>query len=128
MKDTFKIMGVVLLILVFGFVVSTVMRSCNQAVTATHVDDATAVYEEYQEIYNTCQQLNENLAVVQATPSDDAQFTQFSKQAQLNSIKMKLNRWVEDYNAKSLMWGRSNWKSAKLPYQLDVNQFSNYNK
>lgn len=92
------------------------------------VDNGIIHYEEFQEIYNTCQKLNTDLAIIQQTPETDKQFEQFSKSQRLNSIKQNLNRWVEDYNAKSKMWNRSLWKSNALPYQLDVNQFSNYNK
>ena len=101
-------------------------KGCNQAVVATHIDDATIVYEEYQEIYNTCQKLNTDLSIIQATPETDKQFDQFSKAQRLNAIKQNLNRWVEDYNGKSKMWGRALWKSKTLPYQLSVTDFSNY--
>lgn len=90
------------------------------------IDNAIIHYEEFQEIYNTCQKLNTDLAIISATPETDKQFDQFSKTQRLNSIKQNLNRWVEDYNAKSKMWNRALWKSNSLPYQLDVNQFSNY--
>lgn len=85
-------------------------------------------YEEFQEIYNTCQKLNTDLSIIQQTPETDKQFEQFTKAQRLNSIKQSLNRWVEDYNAKSKVWTRSMWKSNSLPYQLSVNDFSNYNK
>lgn len=85
-------------------------------------------YEEFQEIYNTCQKLNTDLAIIQQTPETDRQFEQFTKAQRLNSIKQSLNRWVEDYNAKSKVWTRSMWKSNSLPYQLSVNDFPNYNK
>jgi uncharacterized membrane protein YfbV (UPF0208 family) len=85
-------------------------------------------YEEFQEIYNTCQKLNTDLDIIQQTPESDKQFEQFSKAQRLNAIKQNLNRWVEDYNAKSKVWTRSMWKSNTLPYQLSVKDFPNYNK
>lgn len=85
-------------------------------------------YEEFQEIYNTCQKLNTDLDIIRQTPESDKQFEQFSKAQRLNAIKTNLNRWVEDYNAKSKVWTRSMWKSNTLPYQLSVKDFSNYNK
>lgn len=85
-------------------------------------------YEEFQEIYNTCQKLNIDLEIIQKTPESDKQFDQFSKPQRLNAIKQNLNKWVEDYNAKSKVWTRSMWKSSSLPYQLSINDFSNYNK
>lgn len=85
-------------------------------------------YEEFQEIFNTCQKLNTDLQIIQSTPESDKQFDQFTKFQRINSIKQNLNRWVEDYNAKSKVWTRSMWKSNTLPYQLSVNDFSNFNK
>jgi uncharacterized membrane protein YfbV (UPF0208 family) len=85
-------------------------------------------YEEFQEIYNTCQKLNTDLDIIQQTPESDKQFEQFSKAQRLNAIKQNLNRWVEDYNAKSKVWTRSMWKSNTLPYQLSVKDFPNSNK
>ena len=83
-------------------------------------------YEEFQEIYNTCQKLNTDLSIIQKTPDTDKQFEQFSKAQRINAIEQNLNRWVEDYNAKSKVWTHSMWKSKTLPYQLSVNDFSNY--
>lgn len=114
----------------FFLLVGLIIGGCNlffnTAKKATHIEDAVQVYEEFQEIYNTCQKLNTDLGIIQATPETDKQFDQFSKAQRLNAIKQNLNRWVEDYNAKSKMWGRSLWKSNSLPYQLSVNDFSNY--
>lgn len=128
MKDFFKILGVFFLIIVILGITGLSVRACHQAETATHLNDATIVYEEYQEIYNTCQKLNTDLGNMQSLPENDKMFEQFSKTQRINTIKTQLNHWVEVYNGKSKMWGRSLWKSNELPYQLDVNQFSNYNK
>jgi Holliday junction resolvasome RuvABC endonuclease subunit len=92
------------------------------------MEDAVVNYDEYQNIYATCNQLNTDLGIIQATPDDDKQFEQFSKAQRINSIKQNLNRWVEEYNAKSKHIEKKFWKSDALPYMLDVNQFSNYNK
>lgn len=126
-KEILKGVGVFLLIIVFFGGLGLLARGCNQAEKATHLHDAVIVYEEYQEIYNTCKQLNTNLGNMQALPADDVMFEQFSKAQRVNQIKTELNRWVETYNAKSKMWGRSLWKSNALPYELSVNDFSNYN-
>ena len=85
-------------------------------------------YEEFQQIYNSCEKLNTDLSIIQATPETDKQFEQFSKTQRLNAIKQNLNRWVEEYNAKSKVWTHSMWKSNTLPYQLSVTSFSNYTK
>lgn len=94
---------------------------------ATHAEDAVIVYEEYQEIYNTCSKLNTDLCNMKSLDEKDVMFEQFSKAQRVNTIKTQLNKWVEDYNAKSKMWGRSLWKSGSLPYQLNVNDFNCYN-
>jgi len=94
---------------------------------ATHAEDAVIVYEEYQEIYNTCQKLNTDLCNMKSLDEKDVMFEQFSKAQRVNTIKTQLNKWVEDYNAKSKMWGRSLWKSSSLPYELNVNDFNCYN-
>lgn len=131
MKTGLKIFGVVLLILTVLFFTGVIGDGCNrsakQAIKATHIDDATDVYEEFQSTYNACVKLNTDLGNMQATDKDDVMFAQFSKAQRVLQIKTQLNRWVEDYNAKSKMWGRSLWKSKSLPFELNVNDFSNYN-
>jgi hypothetical protein len=108
------------LIIVFS-VVGLVVRSIKKA---THIEEAVIIYEEYQEIYNTCSKLNTDLCNMESLPEDDKMFEQFSKAQRILAIKTNLNRWVEEYNSKSKMWGRQLWKSNELPYQLNVNQFN----
>lgn len=91
-------------------------------------ENAVINYDNYQDTYNTCVKLNQDLAIIQNTPDNDKQFEQFSKAQRINAIKTNLNRWVEDYNAKSKEIDKNLWKSHALPYQLSVNDFSNYNK
>jgi hypothetical protein len=99
----------------------------KRASEAAHLQDAVIVYEEYQEIYNTCSKLNTDLCNMKSLDEKDVMFEQFSKAQRVNTIKTQLNKWVEDYNAKSKMWGRSLWKSSSLPYELNVNEFNCYN-
>ena len=91
---------------------------------ATHIDDAVQNYEQFQEIYNTCVKLNTDLCNYKDLPEKDVMFEQFSKAQRILAIKTQLNRWVEDYNAKSKMWGRALWKSNALPYQLTTQEFN----
>ena len=126
-KDIFKIMGVVLVLFTSAVILGSVVRSCEQGRKATHIDDAVIVYEEFQEIYNTCEKLNVDIGNMKSLPEEDKMFEQFSKAQRVNTLKTQLNKWVEIYNSKSKMWGRALWKSDKLPYQLSVNEFSNYN-
>jgi len=100
----------------------------NKTKQVTHADDAVLQYEQFQDTYNTCVKLNTDLCNMKALPEKDVMFEQFSKAQRVNAIKTQLNRWVEDYNSKSKMFGRALWKSKELPYQLTTQQFSCYNK
>jgi hypothetical protein len=106
------------------FAISTISYIIHKSREVTKIDSAVLHYEEYQEIYNTCVKLNTDLCNIKQIPENDEMFKQFSKQQRVLAIKTQLNRWVEDYNAKSKMWGRSLWKSKNLPYQLSNEQFS----
>lgn len=122
-----KILGysaLTLVVIVALFWISMAGRACNHV--GRSVDNAVINYEEYQEIYNTTVKLNTDLCNMKEVPDDDKMFEQFSKAQRINQIKTQLNRWVEDYNAKSKMFNRSIWKSGSLPYQLAVNQFNCY--
>jgi hypothetical protein len=103
---------------------STIFYMMRKGREATHIDDAVQNYEQFQEIYNSCVKLNTDLCNMKDLPENDKMFEQFSKNQRLLSLKTSLNRWIEDYNAKSKMWGRSLWKSSALPYELSNQQFS----
>lgn len=94
--------------------------------SARVVDTGVLRYEEFQEIYNTCQKLNTDLGVIRAVPENDRMFASFSKSAMIVQKQQQLTRWIEEYNAKSRVWTRSIWKSDTLPYELTVNQFPNF--
>ena len=89
------------------------------------VPDGKDKYEEFYSMYNTCQKLDADIGVTIAIPDSDATFSQFSKAQRVGMLKMQLNRWINEYNAKSRMSSRSLWKSTTLPYQLDSNDFKN---
>jgi hypothetical protein len=111
------IIGVTLVCSIGGFIVHK-MRE------ATHIDTAVLKYEEYQEIYNTCSKINTDICNMKDVPETDPMFSQFSKAQRILALRTNLNRWIEDYNAKSKMWGRSLWKSNELPYQLSNQEFN----
>lgn len=120
---TLIVLGILLLgVLGFG------MKSCSifQNHAYKSMENAVISYDEYQNIYNTCKQLNDNLGVIQTTPENDPQFAQFSRTQRINAIKMDLNRWIAEYNAKSKHIDKKWWKSSDLPYELTTNHFSNY--
>lgn len=91
--------------------------------TVDVADSAVVHYEEFQEIYNTCQKVNTDLCNMNAAPDGDPMFAQFSKEQRLLALRTTLNRWVQEYNAKSRMWNRALWKSHALPYDLSVDAF-----
>lgn len=102
-------LGKKLLLWIIGLsiIISTIGYFVTKAKEATHLDDAVQNYEQYQEIYNTCVKLNTDLCNMRELPDDDKMFEQFSKQQRVLQLKTQLNRWVEDYNSKSKMLGRS---------------------
>jgi hypothetical protein len=91
---------------------------------ATKIDTAVQNYEEYQEIYNTCVKINMDICNMKDVPETDPMFSQFSKAQRILTLRTNLNRWIEEYNAKSKMWGRALWKSSSLPYQLSNQEFN----
>ena len=94
--------------------------------TANVIDNGIVHYEEFQELYNTCAKINTDLCNIKDVPETDKMFEQFSKAQRINALQTNLNRWVQDYNAKSKMINRSLWKSSELPQQLETNQFKCY--
>ncbi len=90
------------------------------------IDNAMPNYEEFQQMYNTCQQLDQDLATVRGIPDDDKSFSMISKQQQIAAKRQQMTRWIEEYNAKSRMWNRSMWKSSSLPHQLATADFKHY--
>ena len=119
-------------LVILGLIVLTVVgfgvRSCSimEKHVTNSMENAVISYDEYQDIYGTCKQINADLGVIKDTPEGDVQFTQFSKAQRINALKQNLNRWIAEYNAKSKHIDKKWWKSDTLPYELNVNQFSNY--
>lgn len=106
------------------FVISGMTWFLNRGVSV--VDAGIVHYEEFQEIYNTCTKLNLDLCNMKDLPDTDKMFEQFSKAQRTNTLRSQINRWTEDYNAKSKMFNRKIWKSSALPYELQTNQFNCY--
>lgn len=118
------ILGIVL-VSVFGFLGTTCNNAQNQ-VQDHVINNSFDSYEEFQTIYTTCSQLNTDLGSMRAADAKDPMFSQFSKQDRIMGLKSKLNRWIEEYNAKSNMKNRALWKSKTLPVQLSTDDFKNY--
>ena len=125
MKNFLLGAGLFVLIVLFAIAGWFFTKAAN--VANQTADNAISSYEEFQEIYNTCEQLNTDLGTIRATPDSDKMFSEFSKGAMVAQKRQLLSRWVNEYNAKSHMWNHSMWKGKNLPYELSVNQFSNYN-
>jgi hypothetical protein len=113
-------------LVVVGFLIGGATWFFNRAEKTA--DTAIIRYEEFQDIYNTCNKINTDICNMRDMPDGDKSFEQFSKPQRINALKTSLNRWVEQYNANSKKWNYSLWKSKELPYQLDVNQFNCYNE
>ena len=111
------VIGLSIVLSIGGFIVHK-MRE------ATRIDTAVQNYEEFQEIYNTCSKMNTDICNMKDVPETDVMFEQFSKAQRILTLRTNLNRWIEEYNAKSKMWGRSLWKSSSLPYQLSNQEFN----
>lgn len=122
-----KVLGLVVLLVAIGFVVRLVFLPAALVERATDPDAIIGNYEEFQNIYNTCQKLDADLKTIRATPDIDPMFAQFSKGAMVAAKRQQMTRWVNEYNAKSKMLNRQYWKSTSLPYQLNEEDFPNYN-
>ena len=109
--------GLLIVLSIGGFLWSRAVQSADTAILR---------YEEFHEVYNTAQKLNQDLCVLGKTPANDPMFEQFSKSQRMNGARQTMNRWVAEYNAKSAMWNRALWKSDSLPYRLESNQFPCY--
>ena len=116
-KFIWWIVGVIVIISLGGWLLNRANRVAETAFIR---------YEEFQELSNICDKINTDLCNMRELPEDDKMFEQFSKAQRINTLKTQLNRWVEDYNAKSKMWNRSMWKSSTLPYQISTKDYNCY--
>ena len=122
-EETFTLKWILIGILIITFV-GTFAWFCSRSVAV--VDTGIVRYEEFHEIARTTEKLNTDICLMRLLPEKDAMFAQFSKAQRINALQTQLNRWVEEYNAKSKMINRNLWKSSELPYQLTVTQFDCY--
>lgn len=121
MKNTLIVIAIIIALVV----TSICFYTCNK-MKENVTDNAFVNYEDYQEIYNTCQKLNSDLCNIKSVSDSDKMFEQFSKTQRLVGIRNNMNRWIEEYNAKSKMWNKALWKSKQLPYQLSSADFDCY--
>ncbi len=123
--DEIKILKKAFIWIVLAFsIIGAISFIINRSIKT--VDTGIIRYEEFQEIHNTCTKLNLDLCNMRDLSETDKMFDQFSKAQRINTLRTQINRWTEDYNAKSKMWNHSLWKSSTLPYQLQTNQYNCY--
>jgi hypothetical protein len=88
----------------------------------TDPDHIIASYEQYEEIYSTCNKICDDIRVLKN--SDVEETSGFSKGERIIAYENNINRWIRDYNAKSRMITKNLWKSPNLPYQLKRSDFN----
>lgn len=115
------VVGLAIVLGMGGWIVERITKPAE-----TIIDNAIPNYEDFQEIYNTCSKINSDLGTIRGIDENDRYFASFSKASMIAAKRQQMTRWVEEYNAKSKMWNRALWKSSKLPYQLNVSDFNNY--
>lgn len=87
----------------------------------TNPDHIISSYEEFEEMYSTCNKVCDDLRVLNNNEVDPKGF---SKAERNIALENNLNRWIREYNAKSREITRNMWKSSQLPYQLSREDFS----
>jgi hypothetical protein len=91
---------------------------------STTINTGLIRYQEFQEIYNTTVQINQNLCNLSVIKDNDKMFKDFSKSQQVLALKSNMNRWIGEYNAKSTLINFNVWKSDTLPYSLTTNLYN----
>lgn len=113
-----------LIFVTFALLSSGIVFLCNRSVQV--VDTGIVRYQEFQEMYNTCQSISTQICQIKAVDERDKMFDQFSKSQRVTGLQAQLTRWVNEYNAKSKLINFNVWKSNTLPYELSVNNFNCY--
>ena len=119
MKVYLKFFGLLFVICGGFWLINLFFFAANTALATAPVR-----YEEYEELYQTCNQLSQDICNIKDVPATDKMFEQFSKEQRLTALRSKLNRWTTDYNGKSRMITRSLWKSGHLPQTLATTDFA----
>jgi len=112
-----------ILVFIVGTVIVFILRRSVNA-----VDKGISRYEEFQDIYNSCKKIDTDICNMHSLEGSDPMFQQFSKAQRINALQTNLNRWIEEYNAKSKTWTRSMWKGKSLPTTLSIEDFNCYQK
>jgi hypothetical protein len=116
-----KTVGIIFSIILFLSLmwgIGKVMGVVDKTTEPEHIINS---YEEYEEIYSTCNKLCDDISNYKNMEVDKT--SGFSKQERILNLETQLNRWIREYNAKSRMITKNMWKSNKLPYQLKRSDF-----
>jgi hypothetical protein len=118
MKTTLQIIGIVVGLIFAGLVI----RSCNTGVglfdATVSTENVISSYEEFEDEYAACQKICQNIQVLKAKKTSDANF---SNEDRISALEMNLSKVVSEYNANTHKFRKSLWKRKDLPYQLDPN-------
>lgn len=117
MKKFFGVIAVILGLVLLG----VLSRACAVADRVADPDNIITNYEEFQNIYSTCNQICDNISALSLTKTDSSAF---SKEERVLALENKLNRWIREYNSKSRQITRNLWKSGSLPHQLSRTDFN----
>lgn len=124
MKTGLKIVGVLILLVILSLIFKTCSAATGVFSKVVNSDNIIESYEEYEEMYSTCNKICDDLRVLNLTNDKTySSDTGFSKGERIIALENKINRWVREYNAKSRMFRKNMWKSRELPYQLSRNDF-----
>lgn len=69
-----KAFGIIVLVILALVLLWFIGKGCQVAEKVTNVDTAFINYEQFQEMWNTCQKINTDLGIIKDVPEDDKQF------------------------------------------------------
>jgi len=87
----------------------------------TDPDRAITTYENFYQMHEQADQMCNDIRVMQ---NADSLSGGFSKNERIMGLENKMNDVIRDYNAQSMAWTKSMWKSSDLPYTLKRSDFN----
>ncbi len=104
---------------------TVVSKTCSVVDEVTSTENIITSYEEYENMYSSCEKICDDIKVLRGVSSEDySKDTGFSKSDRLIALETNLNRWIREYNAKSRQITKNLWKSKALPHQLEREDFN----
>lgn len=117
-----KVFKWTLLLIGLSFLVYVISVPLGLFKKVTNPDHIIQSYEEYEEIYSTCNKICDDMSALNSSNVDNT--SGFNKEERALALENQMNRWIREYNAKSREITRNMWKSGDLPYQLSRNNFN----